>query len=55
MFLDRIKFRTVLHQLRQREPAAILRSAHFQVGTRGIQSGEYQLAAHRIRRQSRLA
>ena len=42
---------SVLHQLRQREPAAVLRAAHLQAGAGGVQHGGHQLAPHRVRRQ----
>ena len=37
-----------MHQLRQREPAAVLRAAHLQDGAGGVQPGGHQLAAHRV-------
>jgi hypothetical protein len=49
------QLRTVLHQFCQRELAAVLRAAHLQARTRGVQQRRHQLAAHRVRRQSRLS
>jgi len=40
-----------VHQLRQREPAAVLRPARLQAGAGGVQPGAHQLAAHRVHRQ----
>lgn len=46
------QLRTILYQLRQREPTTVFRPAHFQIGTGRVQFGTHQLAAHRVRRQS---
>ena len=46
-------FPPVLHQLREREPSAVLRASHLQAGAGGVQHGGHQLAPHRVRRQPR--
>lgn len=46
-----LQLRAAVHQLRQREPAAVLRASRLQAGAGGVQPGAHQLAAHRVHRQ----
>ena len=48
------QFRTVLHQLRQREAAAAVQSARVQTGAGGVRPREDQLDFYRLLRQPAL-